>query len=946
MSNKTFIGECVESLHTLHGENISKLNILLPTKRAISFFKMELAAIIADKPIWQPKFSSISELMSEITLLKEAERITLITELYKIYSRYHNESFDKFYYWGGVMLSDFDTIDNYGADAKVLFSNINDIKDIEDRFDYLSSEQKDMILQFWGVFKNSTRYSASQKEFLKLWNTLYSIYNEFGAHLSSMGIGYGGMIYRKAVEIIDSKVDIEKLKGREFAVIGFNALSSAEMSLFDYLKNSCNASFYWDSDNYYTENTMQESGMFIRDNIKRYGETLTNLSRANFVKPKQITIVNTPSDVLGCKYVAQVIEELSGSGDKLSRETAVVLTDESLLLPLIYSIPKCVEHFNVTSGYPLRLTQPYLLVENLIKLQLSADCKSRDNIQIYHKELFRVVNNPYIQYALSEEQKSNYNTLHSSCEEHLMAYIPLKDVSIDKFTTLLFSIETTPEQFCDKINNLFIELLRIAADKFSVEQLEYINKTLECVQRLKTSIKSCSDMITMNIFLSLLSKYLNSANITFEGEPLIGMQIMGILESRNLDFKNVIILSMCEDNYPSVKNINSLIPSNLRYGYGLPTLANHEAMYSYYFYRLLQRAENIHIVYSSYAGESLSGEPSRYIHQLKLESPHKDNIVVKNINLKISPAERNEIIVPKIEKVQAGLSRFLNGDRKLSASRLYDYVECPLRFYFSSIQNIKPKTEITDTLDAATSGSVLHGVLEDIYSEIATKSDYKKAIGAVLDGVNIEAKIATRITEKLNIPQTEFNGRLVAKELELATLVKNILTYDMNSNSSFRIKSLEDDIDGEIVFEDKSVRFIGKIDRVDTMSSGEVRIIDYKSGKSNHTCKDLGEIMRSDSGKKSKPIFQTLLYSLLYKQKYGLSVQPAIYHARDILSELYQPQITINKLILNNYNEVESEFTEGLNTILIELFDFGTPFKQTDNIDLCKYCQFNSICQR
>ncbi|MEG1649877.1 MAG: PD-(D/E)XK nuclease family protein, partial [Rikenellaceae bacterium] len=763
------------------------------------------------------------------------------------------------------------------------FSNINDIKEIEERFDYLSSEQKDVILQFWGVFKNSAHYSASQKEFLRLWNTLYPIYKEFRDHLTSMGIGYGGMIYRRAYEIITSKVEIEQLLGREFAVLGFNALSTSEMALLDYLKSSCNASFYWDYDSYYTNDTTQEAGVFIRENIKRYGEILSDAKRDNFVSSKNITIVNAPSDVLGCKYVTGVLEKLHEQGDKLSRQTAVILTDESLLLPLVYSIPKCVENFNVTSGYPLRLTQPYLLTENLIKLQMSADCKDKEHPQLYNKELFRVINNTYIQYALTSCDKDYYKTLLSKAEEHMMAYIPLSDVARNDFTSLLFSIETTPNGFCDKISNIFITLLKISADKFSVEQLEYINRTMECLQRLKTSIATCSDMITMSIFLSLLSKYLNSANITFEGEPLMGMQIMGILESRNLDFKNVILLSLCEDNYPSIKNITSLVPSNLRYGYGLPTLSSHEAMYSYYFYRLLQRAENIHIVYSSYAGESLSGEPSRYIHQLRIESPHKDSIITKNINLKTSPAEHNRIVIAKKDKVFSELSQFLNGQRKLSASRLYDYVECSMRFYFSSIQNIKQKREITDTLDAATSGSILHGVMEDIYIEIKDKADYKTEINKILTDGSIEHRIRLKIEAILNIGQQEFNGRLVAKQIEISRLVRNILTYDMLSEVKFRINDLETNIDGYVEFVGQKVQFVGQIDRIDTMSSGERRIIDYKSGKSKHTCKDLDEIMQSASNKKSKPIFQTLLYSMLYKQKYGIGVEPALYHARDIL---------------------------------------------------------------
>ena len=940
---KSFINECVESLYSIHKDAISDLHILLPTQRAKSFFKMELASKIKDRPIWQPSFLSVNELMSKVTSLKSVDKIRLITELYSVYSRYHNETLDKFYYWGGILVSDFSTLDNYKCDASLLFSNVSDLKEIEDRFDYLSEEQKGMIFQFWGVFKDKHKHSKSQKEFLKLWNTLFNIYTEYKALLESKGIGYSGMIYRKAAEIIDNKEGIEYLNEKKIVVIGFNALSATEMTLFDYFKNKCDAQFYWDYDNYYIDNKAQEAGLFIRENIKRYGEVLTSEPRDNFVKDKNIVVISSPSEALGCKYTSNYLKELAASQGSIGRETAIILTNEALLSPLLYSIPSEIEHFNVTSGYPLRLTSAYLLVEYLLSLRASSTNRAGEEIHYYQKEVFKIVNHPYIQYVLTAEEQDLFTALHKESLEQFMAYIPVSRVAFSPLTSLLFKYTDNPLEFYDHIEELFISMMEINGDNFDKENIEYINKTLESIINLRASVANCTTAITMPIACSLLQKHLSTVNTTFEGEPLIGMQVMGILESRNLDFENVVIMSMSEDNYPSIKNILSLIPSNLRFGYGLPTISNHEAMYSYYFYRLIQRAKNIHIIYSSYSGESLSGEPSRYIHQLKIESPHKESIVTKNINLKIISPKINEIVISKEGKPTIELNKFLDGKRHLSASRLFEYIECPLKFYFTSIEHIKVEQELEEELDAATSGTILHAVLHTIYNDV---KESNIEIEEALNDDIIHRELIKEIEGRLGICEAEFNGRLKSKLLELNTYIRNIISYDINGSKEFDVIHLEEKITTSHTFGDKEVSLSGEIDRIDRLTDGTIRIIDYKSGKSKLSTKSLEESMTTDSGSCSKPIFQTLFYSLLYKSKNGGDIQPSLYFARDINAPDYSPLLTIAKEPLYKYSGVEKEFTELFDQSLSSLFDLSHSFYQTTDESICQYCNYNKICRK
>ncbi|MEG0499634.1 MAG: PD-(D/E)XK nuclease family protein, partial [Rikenellaceae bacterium] len=351
----SFIGECAAYLYYKYGTEISNVKIVLPSKRASLFFNLALSRLIGNKPVWQPKFYSLDQIFRELSGLAVAERLKLLVVLYNVYSKYHKESFDQFYYWGDMLLNDFEAVDNYMVNAQLLFENSADIKDIELRFDYMPEEDVEEIRRFWRHF-GETRNSEEKEYFFNIWKTLYPIYTEFREALLSEGIGYSGMICREVAEaLLSDKKQIANSK--HYALIGFNALSTTEKVLFDAMKES---DFLWDSDESYLRSKNNEAGLFLRSNLERYGESNGSVTHDNFRKPKEITIVKSPSASMECKYVWEFLEKCSDSGRRtLGAETAIILTDESLLLPVLYSITPYITHFNVTAGYELRLTQAY-----------------------------------------------------------------------------------------------------------------------------------------------------------------------------------------------------------------------------------------------------------------------------------------------------------------------------------------------------------------------------------------------------------------------------------------------------------------------------------------------------------------------------------------------------------------------------------------------------------
>lgn len=931
MKNKTFIEESVGYLFEKFGADISDVRIVIPSRRSSLFFNQALARLIGDKPIWQPKYIALPDLFSELGGAKPAERLKLISLLYSVYSKYHKESFDQFYYWGDMLLNDFEAIDNYMVDSRILFSNSGDLRDIESSFDYMEDADREEIARFWGNFSKA-KNSAEKEYFFNIWNTLSSIYSEFKELLRTENIGYTGMICRDVAEkVLSGELVIPK--DEKYAIIGFNALSNTEKTLLDALKKGGNAIFLWDSDEYYSAKTDSEAGIFLRQNIIRYGED-NGVKHNNFLKEKEITVIKSPSKSLEAKYVwdflSQCHEKAQQQGRTLGPETAIVLTDESLLMPILYSIPSFIEHFNVTAGYELRLTQTYTLLETIISLQTNG------NGEFYYKDVDKLLSNSLIIKTIDKEE---YKTLRSSLSSNVI-YYKKEDFEGKGYAEELFVKHSGWKNICSYLLKI-INRVSIAAMRDSNIIRESLFRTYSVIDSLAELIGSLGIEINDKILFSLLRKHLRKERISFEGEPLMGIQVMGILESRTLDFENVLILSVEEDNFPSKSIGASFIPSNLRHGYGLPTAHHHQSIYSYYFYRLIQRAKRVDVSYVSVGDDTSTGEPTRYIHQLVYANNHRINDLTLSIDLSLTDSD--DIRVEKTGEVLDFVNDIREGKRVLSASAFHNYVECPLRYYYAKIEKIHEDDDRELEVDGLAIGNFIHYSLEEIYKPFIGLSheetiDKLAHIGDDYIMSLVDNHISVWAKDMFETLKTDLH---FAKKTILKH-IRNVITYDLKRADGFMVIAVESEIKGEI----GGYKFYGEIDRIDQLPSGTHMIIDYKSG-SIKKVDDIENIFNTDEEFNSKPHMQALIYSSIYSKTKGGEVVPALYYSANMAGEEYSPLLKIKSIgEIGSYSPVAVRFEEELIKKLNEMTDIDIPFYQCNKGGTkCEYCRFVDICE-
>ena len=940
--SKSFQQELAERLLERHSGDLSSLVMLFPSLRARTFFNNALSGLVT-KPTWQPKWTTIDELMESASGLVRGERIRLIAELHNIYVKYHpNEEFDKFYFWGDMLIADFDMIDKYLVDASQLLRNLEDIKELEADVSYLTPEQL-RIISFWKSIGDNDSLSEQKRRFLKIWRSLPAIYTEFRERLASLGFAYTGMIYRTAVERIKSGEEIN-IPRRKYVIAGFNALSESEKRLFDYLSHSEHgAEFYWDYDNYYTDNRSHEAGTFMRDNLKQY-PAAEHISSDNFTKiEKEIKSVACVSNVVQCKYAAQLLSELDPK--KLDKRTAIVLTDENMLIPMLHSLPETIDKVNITMGYPLKITLAHSFVERLMELQ--AHSRPRDEKAVfYHVDVLGILSHPYIVDSVGKRAEELYANIVSerltSIEDSLFAEDEILSTIFQRHTDWL------------SLAKYLLEVLSLVGDKLSeVDEMhaEYINIAYDEISKTMLSIQECNKEIKGDIFVSLIRRHLQTVTIPYEGEPLEGIQIMGILETRNIDFENVIILSMTDTNFPSDKTgQSSFIPYNLRAAYGLPTPEQHESMYAYYFYRLIQRTKSVSMLYCSRADDKSTGECSRYIYQLEYESPY--TIKHQSVGVDLSVESVEPIVVEKRDYEQQILSRYLKpgGEHSLSPTALFRYIECPMKFYLHSVAKLKPKDEISDTIDALTFGSILHLTMEALYGEFENTPNPMADIKKKCKRSIIEAAVDKTIQDILHVDSKSFSGdTILVRDIIIKYIMRGIMRYDADSKG-FTIKGLEKGVACSYPISDgRTVNISGIADRIDILPNNKIQIIDYKSGNTPHLeFNGLSNLFRGPARERISNIFQTLLYAMILHRNEGLESMPTLYFASKMLSDDYSPKI-LNKQNgehVECYSSYAEEFEGELTTVLDELFDFSTPFKQTEDSDACTFCDFKTICRR
>ena len=944
---QTFQQEIAQKLLIRHNNDLSGLVVLFPSLRARTFFNNAISDIV-DRPVWQPSWTTIDELMERGSGLVRGEQIRLITELYKIYVKHHpTETIDRFYFWGEMLISDFDMIDKYLVDASQLLRNIEDIKEIEADVSYLTPAQE-RILSFWSSIGPETSLSEQKQHFLKVWRSLPKIYEEYRAQLIKLGIGYPGLIYRTTAERLKRGEDI-KLPNKRFIIAGFNALSKSEEILFDALeRSSCGAEFYWDYDSYYVDNSDYEAGLFMRSNIARHPASEC-ISHDNFrTVSKHIRSTACVSNIVQLKHLSNIIDQLPE--EELDKRTAIVLTDENLLIPLLHSLPERVKSVNVTMGYPLKATATYTFIERLIALQAHSHISGEATL-FYHADVTGLLSHPYI-VDICGDRTAEYAAQITTNHTIMVA----SDMfTSDEVLSTIFSHKT------ESWNSLHTYILGILQQILStrseddIAAIEYLRIAIDEIRKTAISIENCDIELPINIFTSLLKHHLQSTTIPFDGEPIEGVQIMGILETRNIDFKNVIILSMTDANFPGDRTEQpSFIPYGLRLAYSMPTPEDHEAMYAYYFYRLIQRAENIEMLYCSRADDKRTGERSRYISQLEYESPYTISKCSAGVDLGLQ--EIVPIVVEKGDYEMSILERYItpNSEYSLSPTALFRYIECPLKFYFATVAHLKTPDELNDTIDALTFGNILHDTMQDLYTPLLGIKNPNSEIAKLRKREIVEAAVDKTLSKILygNRERTDitFSGdTLLVRDIIVKYILRGILRHDAE-RSNYTIIGLEEPVAYKHPIPNgKSVNLSGRADRIDRLSNGTLQIIDYKSGNKPHL--EFGGIDNLFNGaphERISNIFQTLLYSMMLYRDLGSDVMPSLFYASKMLNEDYSPNIIncANNEQIAQYSSIATEFEEALNNALCELFNPSIPFKQAEDADACTYCDFKKICRR
>lgn len=940
-----FLQQVAERLYHEYGDDISSMRMLFPNRRAQLFFSDALASV-TDKPLWQPQYLSIDDVMGEFTDLVAGDHVRLMVELYEAYSKYHQETFDSFYFWGEMLLADFDSIDKYMVDARMLFSNINDLRELENDHSYLTEDQRKIISRFWSSFGLGQQSSEEKEKFISIWSTLWNIYTDFRVRLRKKGMAYGGMIYRDVAE----KIKAGEIAGKadRYVIAGFNALSECERVLFDYLAREYEVDFFWDYDRYYTDDKEQEAGLFLRSNIERYLQKLElPYDYRGFVSTKKITVVASPSDSLQCKYAGEFLTGVKAdSGRQPGKETAIVLTDENLLTPLLYSLPSDMEKINVTMGYPLRMTLAYSFVERLLELQ-NRKKTVRGEPAFYHSDVTGLLLHTYV-----TDNMPDAMDLLARITEKQSIYIRADELAADgetEFNVFLPAAEGW-QPLAEYIRQVTALVLSVQKDK---QQVEYLSVIIDNINKLSNSLEGCGVELTERIYASVLRKMLQNTNIPFEGEPLEGVQVMGILETRNLDFENVLILSANDDTFPGNRTVSSsFIPNNLRIAYGLPTPRHHEGVYAYYFYRLLQRARNVHIVYNSMANNKSSGEQSRYIYQLRYESPH--DLTECTIGMDVGIEEAQSITICKSGDVLSRLERYATGGKVLSPTSFYNFIACPLKFYFHSIARIGTVAEIVEEVDSPMFGSILHGAMCRLYEPLKGVANPHDAIRASIGGGSvdkaIEDAIGTEFFKGANPGIREYSGNLLMVSDIVRTYINScILPYDAGYEGQFTVKDLEKKIECAFELENgRVVKFGGTADRVDVLENGQLRVVDYKTGREQLAFAGMESLFSGKPNELNDGVLQTLLYSMMLTKAEERDVQPALYYVRQMNIQEYSPLLMDRerKVQVFNYSEVRESFECQVAVALERLFDPGEPFMQCEDSKTCEWCDFNVICRR
>ena len=962
-----FLENIARSLYSEFGNTLNHHCLVFPNRRAGLYFMKYLAAGIR-KPVWIPAIYTVNELFRSYSVLQTASNEVLLFELYKVYRSIKKspESFDNFYFWGDMLLDDFDDIDKYLVNAQLLFRNVLDIKNIDQQFGGLTEAQTEIVKRFWVNF-NSEKPTKEKTGFIDIWSVLNDIYTRFRLSLEEQNIAYEGMIFR---ELAEKKSDefYASVEWEKLHFIGFNALNECEKVVMQKFRKAGKGRFYWDYDNSYIKSgNLNSAGFFMRENLKIFGNDMspgwnydTLLSAAPPVVRRRV--FDSSSDVAQVKLIPEMVNQLPDLTEETAHHTAIVLADENLLMPVLTSLPENIGDINITMGYPMKHSLVYILMKQIMDLQRNASV-SGETVRFGYRDVISVMKHTLISESLDE---ADSEILGEITETNLI-WIPAGRFSGSGNLAMIFARPSSSLELSGYFRNI-LTLIASGNEKKADDtgnitvsrniRNEFIYRAILSLNRLESILNRGDVTFSTETYMRILDKLLRMQSVPFSGEPLSGIQIMGILETRALDFKNLIILSVNDGVLPSVSTGSSFIPFSLREAFGLPSINHQESIYAYHFYRLLQRAENVTFIYNSNAEGLRSGEMSRFLIQMKYDPVMKPEFLDLSFEIK-SHVSIGERIDRKEEHLQQLRKRFPDKDniRILSPSAINTWLNCSMRFYYRYVNGLKEPDAVTEDIDPAMLGEILHDVMKYLYSDYVRNVVTADMIDLIIiDKSKIEKIVIEVINEKFSGGAGRIIGghEYIIRDILIAYVLK-ILRAD-RTHAPFGILHLETVFSFPVSVSsggsDISVLAGGKVDRIDSVQ-GVTRIVDYKTGSVAEKITSIEDLFAGNRKKDTDAWLQTLLYCEAYlSNNKGAVVRPSVYKVRKLTSGSDNDRLKIkvdtkSEISVDNYHSVREEFNKNLNKVITAIFSEDEPFIMTDDIrGKCSYCPYRRLCLR
>ncbi len=956
---KPFLYQVAETFFHKYGKQLYHHAFVFPNRRAGVFFQKYLSEI-AGTPIFSPTILTIQELFQQLTNYQQVDKIEMLVSLFGIYKELSksDESFDDFVYWGEMLLNDFNDVDKHLVDAQQLFKNVADIREIDKDQSYLLPEQIAAIQRFWDNF-SPVGDSFSKKRFQETWEILGELYSKFRYALQQKGIAYEGMIFREVAERIKQKQDIT-FNYPSIIFVGLNALTPSEKSLMIRLKNLGIADFYWDYEAPYLQDKTNKARFWMKENLENFpSKEILEAGVVGTEKPK-VEVIAVPSSLGQTKHVTQILHQLLENNNTQSDRainTAIVLPEESLLIPTLYSIPEEFDNINVTMGYSLQNSSVASLMNYIADLQRSIRRTENAEINFYYHFVLGIINHSLVQQNCGEIVTDWKKSI--ICNNRIV--ITTEDIPENKLLKLIFTPVYDWKAAGDYLQNILKELYnqlhsrkqqedvdKNAARSIDLER-EFIVRYYQSVTRLQDTLKEAGEM-SVETYFRLLSRILQGISVPFSGEPLSGLQVMGVLETRVLDFENLIILSMNDGVFPSKNPSNSFIPYNLRKAFDMPTYEYQDSTYAYHFYRMISRAKKIFLLYDSRTQEMQTGEPSRYIQQLRYIYPNLVDMQEFTSSYQIKAVEGKEITVQKTEVVMQKLKQFSEGGKKnLSASLLNIYISCPLQFYLSAVEGFIDEDNIQESIEANVFGSIYHRVMEKIYNRIKDFPITQDVLNTIIKDENLLNTLIEQAFAKYYYKDEQNPKPLKGHHFLIGEIIKGYVQQTLRVDTQltpFRYLASEYrffktyEVNPQL-----RVNIKGSIDRVDQIGE-TTRLIDYKTGKTELSFKSVESLFDRNEKKRPNAIMQVMMYGLFYLMEHPrVQVAPHIYSLRNIYG-YFTSNITFGQHPVEDISIFMDEFTEQFNDLLSEIFNPNIPFSQTEKIESCKYCGFKDICER